>query len=235
MLGQLETLATNTTRRNQLALIKCLGNILKVWTVPEEQCSVSVFTKLAAIISSLLQIPKYVQLRTETLQVLDQSVKLLTGAAKPDLVEIFRSEVLSSLDGVIKDLGSDPATKTTARDSKTALNNLQGGELMDLQRPHLNLLLINFWNTFCKPNLPLLAIYHSSLKDGLEFNPGTKRFNYNSYRENRSIIFSSYNPHFICTVWQSEQIKLEVLSVILFRVRFHTYIDLIDFKVYLTN
>ena len=86
----------------------------------------SVFTKLAAIISSLLQIPKYVQLRTETLQVLGQSVKLLTGAAKPQLVETFRSEILSSLDGVIKDLGSDPATKTTARDLKTALTSLEG-------------------------------------------------------------------------------------------------------------
>ena len=131
VLDHLENLATNTTRRNQLALIKCLGNILAVWSVPEDPdltTSVLVFTKLAAIISSLLQIPKYVQLRTETLQVLDQSVKLLTGAAKPDLVEIFRSEVLSSLDGVIKDLGSDPATKTTARDLKTALNNLQGGD-----------------------------------------------------------------------------------------------------------
>ena len=128
LLDQLEILATNTTRRNQLALIKCLGNILKVWTVSEEQYSVLVFTKLAAVISSLLGIPKYVQLRTETLQVLAQSVKLLTGAAKPQLVETFRSEVLSSLDGVIKDLGSDPATKTTARDLKTALKSLQGGD-----------------------------------------------------------------------------------------------------------
>ena len=126
VLDQLEILATNTTRR--LALIKCLGNILKVWTVSEEQYSVLVFTKLAAVISSLLGIPKYVQLRTETLQVLAQSVKLLTGAAKPQLVETFRSEVLSSLDGVIKDLGSDPATKTTARDLKTALKSLQGGD-----------------------------------------------------------------------------------------------------------
>ena len=47
VLDQLEILATNTTRR--LALIKCLGNILKVWTVSEEQYSVLVFTKLAAM------------------------------------------------------------------------------------------------------------------------------------------------------------------------------------------
>ena len=41
-------------------------------------------------------------------------------------METFRTEVTNSLDGVIKDLGSDPATKTTARDLKTALNNLEG-------------------------------------------------------------------------------------------------------------
>ena len=129
VLDHLESLATNTTRRNQLALIKCLGNILAVWSVPEDpdlSSSVVVFTRLAAIISSLLQIPKYVQLRTETLEVLSQTVQLLTQAGRTQLVETFRTEVTNSLDGVIKDLGSDPATKTKARDLKTALNNLEG-------------------------------------------------------------------------------------------------------------
>ena len=86
----------------------------------------SIFTRLASIICALLQIPKYVQLRTETLRVLGLAVKILTGAARPPLVEAFRSDVLASLDGVIKDLGSDPATKTTARDLKTALTSLEG-------------------------------------------------------------------------------------------------------------
>ena len=129
VLDHLESLATNTTRRNQLALIKCLGNILAVWSVPEDpdlSSSVVVFTRLAAIISSLLQIPKYVQLRTETLEVLSQTVQLLTQAGRTQLVETFRTEVTNSLDGVIKDLGSAPATKTKARDLKTALNNLEG-------------------------------------------------------------------------------------------------------------
>ena len=70
VLEQLESLATNTTRRNQLALVRCMANILKVATIPTAS-SMKVFTKLAVIISSLLQVPKYVQLRTETLQVLD--------------------------------------------------------------------------------------------------------------------------------------------------------------------
>ena len=129
VLDHLENLATNTTRRNQLALIKCLGNILTVWSVPEDSdltSSLLVFTRLAAILSCLLQIPKYVQLRTESLQVLGQTVQLLAQAGRAELVETFRTEVTNSLDGVIKDLGSDPATKTTARDLKTALNNLEG-------------------------------------------------------------------------------------------------------------
>ena len=129
VLDHLENLATNTTRRNQLALIKCLGNILAVWSVPEDPdltTSVLVFTKLAAIISSLLQIPKYVQLRTETLEVLGQTQQLLSQAGRAQLVETFRTEVITSLDGVIKDLGSDPATKTKARDLKTSLNSLEG-------------------------------------------------------------------------------------------------------------
>ena len=130
LLDQLDQLTTQTTRRNQLALIKCLALILTVWTVPEDAAVsstvASIFTRLASIICALLQIPKYVQLRTETLRVLGLAVKLLTGAARPPLVEAFRSDVIASLDGVIKDLGSDPATKTTARDLKTALTSLEG-------------------------------------------------------------------------------------------------------------
>ena len=62
------------------------------------------------------------------LQVLDQTVKLLSQSDSAQLVEAFRSEVTPSIDGVIRDLGSDPATKTTARDLKSSLNSLEGGE-----------------------------------------------------------------------------------------------------------
>ena len=69
-------------------------------------------------------IPKYAQLRTETLLVLSQSLKLLEDCKKSDLANLFRDGIIKSLEGVIKDLGSDPNTKTTARDLKNTLINL---------------------------------------------------------------------------------------------------------------
>ena len=87
------------------------------------------FSKLAIIISTLLAIPKYAQLRTETLQILSQAIKLLEELKSSDLSNLFKNETTKSLDGVIKDLGSDPATKTTARDLKAALNNLTENQL----------------------------------------------------------------------------------------------------------
>jgi len=83
-----------------------------------------IFSKIAKIISTLLLIPKYAQLRTEALQVLSQSIKLLEDSKNSDLVTLFRDGIAKSLEGVIKDLGSDPNTKTTARDLKNTLNNL---------------------------------------------------------------------------------------------------------------
>ena len=70
----------------------------------------------------------YRALYCTVLQVLDQTVKLLSKSDSAQLVEAFRSEVTPSIDGVIRDLGSDPATKTTARDLKSSLNSLEGGE-----------------------------------------------------------------------------------------------------------
>jgi len=132
VMEQLELVAKNTTRKNQLALVKCLGNILKNWSltadsVTDEEsrmvCELF-FSKLAAIIATLLFIPKYAQLRTETLQILSQAIKLLVEFKTFGFGNLFKNEVIKSLDGVIKDLGSDPNTKTTARDLKVALNNL---------------------------------------------------------------------------------------------------------------
>ena len=126
----LGTLADNTTRRNQLAIAKCVGALLKAWRLPQHlskspQTCNEIFAKIAKIISTLLLIPKYAQLRTETLQVLGQAIKLLVESKSSDLVYLFRDEITRSLDGVIKDLGSDPGTKTTARDLKTALHSIQ--------------------------------------------------------------------------------------------------------------
>merc|ERR1740123_350022 len=132
LMEHLELVAKNTTRKNQLALVKCLANVLKSWTPPSDiatsgenyKLCEEFFTKLAIIISTLLAIPKYAQLRTETLQILSQAIKLLEELKSSDLSNLFKNETTKSLDGVIKDLGSDPATKTTARDLKAALNTL---------------------------------------------------------------------------------------------------------------
>merc|ERR1712029_1231437 len=83
VMEQPELVAKNTTRKNQLALVKCLGNILKNWSltadsVTDEESRVVCelfFSKLAAIIATLLFIHKYAQLRTETLQILSQAIK----------------------------------------------------------------------------------------------------------------------------------------------------------------
>ena len=55
---------------------------------------------------------------------LGKVVKLLiseTCKSNPRMVYIFRDEVAKSLDYVIKDLGSDHASKDTARELKTSL------------------------------------------------------------------------------------------------------------------
>merc|ERR1712223_1171357 len=97
----------------------------------EPRVTDTVFAALASILSVLLAIPKYAQLRTETLHILDQAVKILaaeewvfTEMEAAAMRNKFRNEVSASLDGVIKDLGSDPKTKTTARDLKASLINL---------------------------------------------------------------------------------------------------------------
>ena len=58
--------ATNTTRWNQLALIKLPQD-------PEVSSSLLVLTRVATIISSLLQIPRYIQLHTASLENLGQT------------------------------------------------------------------------------------------------------------------------------------------------------------------
>ena len=139
VMGHLQVVAGNTTRKNQLAVVKCLGNILRSWSPDpaEPRVTDTVFAALASILAALLAIPKYAQLRTETLHILDQAVKILaaeewvspghfTEMEAAEMRNKFRNEVSASLDGVIKDLGSDPKTKTTARDLKASLINLTG-------------------------------------------------------------------------------------------------------------
>jgi len=133
ILSHLEQIVCNTTRKNQEALAIALGHIIDKWKLPSDintnteslkMCE-TVFAKTAQLLSSLLLVPKYGDLRTKTLKVLGSVVKLLVESKRSSLVYLFRDEISKSLDGVIKDLASDPNIKTTARDLKTALNAIQ--------------------------------------------------------------------------------------------------------------
>ena len=70
MLEHLECVVGNTTRRGQLAAAECLGRLMKRWRLSTTTALCEeVFTKTANILSTLLIVPRYAQLRTETLQV----------------------------------------------------------------------------------------------------------------------------------------------------------------------
>ena len=58
------------------------------------------------------------------MQIFSQAIKFLEELNILSLGDSFKNETSKSLDGVIKDLGSDPNTKTTARELRDALNNL---------------------------------------------------------------------------------------------------------------
>ncbi len=75
MLEHLDCMLSNTTRRGQLVAAECLGRLVKRWRLPADMTAggghlcQEVFRKAANILSALLIVPRYAQLRTETLQV----------------------------------------------------------------------------------------------------------------------------------------------------------------------
>jgi len=75
MLEHLDCVVSNTTRRGQLVAAECLGRLVKRWRLPADMSAgggllcQEVFRKAANILSTLLIVPRYAQLRTETLQV----------------------------------------------------------------------------------------------------------------------------------------------------------------------
>ena len=76
MLEHLDCMLGNTTRRGQLVAAECLGRLVKRWRLPADMTAgggghlcQEVFRKAANILSTLLIVPRYAQLRTETLQV----------------------------------------------------------------------------------------------------------------------------------------------------------------------
>ena len=70
LLEHLDCVVANTTRRGQLVAAECLGRLMKRWRLAASPtlCQ-EVFRKTANILSTLLIVPRYAQLRTETLQV----------------------------------------------------------------------------------------------------------------------------------------------------------------------
>ncbi len=74
MLEHLDCIVANTTRRGQLVAAECLGRLVKRWRLPADLTAAGplcqeVFRRTANILSTLLIVPRYAQLRTETLQV----------------------------------------------------------------------------------------------------------------------------------------------------------------------
>ena len=126
LLESLNELIQATTRQNQICITNCLGEIVTRWKLDpqEEELNASVIAEIAKLLSAVLVVPKSLQLRTDSLAVLGKVVKLLiseTCKNSPRMVYIFRDEVAKSLDYVIKDLGSDHASKDTARELKNSL------------------------------------------------------------------------------------------------------------------
>ena len=126
LMESLNILVQATTRHNQICITNCLGEIVTRWKLEpdQEEFNANVIAEIAKLLSAVLVIPKSSQLRSEALDVLGKVVKLLiseTCKSNPRMVYIFRDEVAKSLDYVIKDLGSDHASKDTARELKTSL------------------------------------------------------------------------------------------------------------------
>ena len=126
LLESLNVLVQSTTRQNQICITNCLGEIVHRWKLkPElEELNAGVFVEIAKLLSIVLVVPKSLQLRSDSLIVLGKVVKLLISERcknTPRMVDIFRDEVSKSLDYVIKDLGSDHASKDTARELKNSL------------------------------------------------------------------------------------------------------------------
>ena len=123
MLKSLYARVLSTTRKNQLCITKCLGEMIGKWKAQSASAELrsEVFVQVAKILSVVLVVPKSSQLRTQALSVLSTAIKLLVGCLDSQLVLVFRNEIAKSLEDVIRDVSSDAATKAMAREIRTAL------------------------------------------------------------------------------------------------------------------
>ena len=121
-LSVLDAMIQNTTRKLQLVITKSLGQVIGSYntnTVTDE----IVFNKTSNILAFALSMPKNSQLRSEALDVLDQSLSVLNRSLINK--DEFQTKLSKSLDDVIKDLATDAALKDKARKMKEKLANFQ--------------------------------------------------------------------------------------------------------------
>ena len=107
-----------TTRSVQLTVARCLDEVMSRWLLGQSE---EEFIEIAKLLSAVLTVPKHGQLRQTSLKVLDKVIGLLEKQGDAKTTETFKEEIAKSLDYVIKDLGSDPATKDNARQLKKRL------------------------------------------------------------------------------------------------------------------
>lgn len=125
-LTALADLVQQTTKKSQLVIVQCLGLVRDKYKVQNNKdLNGPVFEQVAKIISFTLAMPKSPSLRTESLVVLEkvirEDMKTMVDNGQTSVAEQFCSDVIESVDDVIKDLGVDAATKDKARKIKTSM------------------------------------------------------------------------------------------------------------------
>lgn len=131
LLAALRYRIQTANRKNQLAIAKCLNEVMASLKIPETSERINLFEELAKLLSTILVVPKSTQLRQEALLVLGKAIRLLVECQSPELVTAFKDEIAKSLDDVVRDVSSDVATKATARDLRASLHSLPAAENKD--------------------------------------------------------------------------------------------------------
>ena len=122
-LSVLNAMIQNTTRKLQMAITTTLGLVISSYNTKADLDAI-VFDKASNILAFGLSMPKNSQLRGEALNVLDQTLDVLSQSSASTEKEEFYAKVNKSLDDVIKDLATDAALKDKARKMKARLTNM---------------------------------------------------------------------------------------------------------------
>ena len=122
-LSVLNAMIQNTTRKLQMAITTTLRLVISSYNTKADLDAI-VFDKASNILAFGLSMPKNSQLRGEALNVLDQTLDVLSQSSASTEKEEFYAKVNKSLDDVIKDLATDAALKDKARKMKARLTNM---------------------------------------------------------------------------------------------------------------